>query len=84
MAKVYTGILKESLKNIDLITLIVKSFTTQMADAKRLEIINQAADQVDKNYDELKIFNRQNILLSLQRAKTQYDVEAIKKLYGLP
>jgi len=84
MAKVYTGILKESLKNIDLISLIVKSFTTQMADAKRLEIINQAADQVDKNYDELKIFNRQNILLSLQRAKTQYDVEAIKKLYGLP
>ncbi|PLK44991.1 conjugal transfer protein TraI [Emticicia sp. TH156] len=84
MAKVYAGILEESLKNINRINLIIKSFTTQMADAKRLEIINHAADQVEKNYDALKLFNQQNKLLSLQRAKTQYDVEAIKKLYGLP
>ncbi|HEY1055157.1 MAG TPA: conjugal transfer protein TraI [Emticicia sp.] len=84
MEKVYTGILEESLKNLNQITLIVKSFTTQMADAKRLEIINSAADLVDKNYDDLKLFNQQNILLSLQRAKNQYEVNSIKKLYGLP
>lgn len=84
MATVYAGMLKESVKNIDLISMIIKSFTTQMADAKRLEIINHAADQVEKNYDDLKLFNQQNMLLSLQRAKTQHDVEAVKKLYGLP
>ena len=83
MEKVYGGILEESVKNIDQITLILKSFTTKMADAKRLEIINQAADQVEKNYDDLKLFNRQNMLLSLQRAKTEHDADAIKKLYGL-
>ena len=84
MATVYAGMLEESVKNIDLIALIIKSFTTQMADAKRLEIINHAADQVEKNYDDLKLFNQQNMLLSLQRAKTGHDVEAVKKLYGLP
>ncbi len=84
MATVYAGMLEESVKNIDLIALIIKSFTTQMADAKRLEIINHAADQVEKNYDDLKLFNQQNMLLSLQRAKTEHDVEAVKKLYGLP
>lgn len=84
MAAVYAGILEESVKNIDLISLIIKSFATQMADAKRLEIINQAADQVEKNYDDLKLFNQQNMLLSLQRAKTEHDVQAVKKLYGLP
>jgi predicted transcriptional regulator YheO len=83
MEKVYSGILDESVKNIDQISLIIKSFTTKMSDAKRLELINKAADQVDVNYFDLVEFNRQNTLLSLQRAKTQTEVQAVKKLYGL-
>ncbi|OJW81826.1 MAG: conjugal transfer protein TraI [Bacteroidetes bacterium 46-16] len=84
MAKVYSGILNESLKNIDQISGIIKSFTTTMSDAKRLELINNAADRIDGNYDDLILFNRQNMLLSLQRAKTANEVETVKKLYGLP
>ena len=84
MSRVYSGILEESLNNIDQITLIVQSFTTTMSDAKRLEIINNAADQVDANYDDLMRFNQQNILLSLSRAKTSIEMQTVKKLYGLP
>jgi len=84
MSRVYSGILEESLNNIDQITLIVQSFTTTMSDAKRLEIINNAADQVDANYDDLMRFNQQNVLLSLSRAKTSIEVQTVKKLYGLP
>ena len=84
MSEVYSGILEESLNNIDQITLIVQSFTTTMSDAKRLEIINNAADQVDANYDDLMRFNQQNILLSLSRAKTSIEMQTVKKLYGLP
>lgn len=84
MANVYSGILDESLKNIDQISFVVRSFATKMSDAKRLELINEAADRVDENYTDLTQFNRQNTLLSLQRAKTTNDVEAVKKLYGLP
>ena len=84
MSEVYSGILEESLNNIDQITLIVQSFTTTMSDAKRLEIINNAADQVDANYDDLMRFNQQNVLLSLSRAKTSIEVQTVKKLYGLP
>jgi hypothetical protein len=84
MERVYTGILEESVKNIDQIFLILDSFTTQMSDLKRLEIINKAADQIDANYDDLTLFNRQNILLSLQRAKTQADVNHVKEFYGIP
>lgn len=83
MGKVYSGILDESLKNIDQINLIIKSFITKMSDAKRLELINSAADQVDANYLDLVQFNRQNTLLSLQRAKTEREVQTVKKLYGL-
>ncbi|NEW82784.1 MAG: conjugal transfer protein TraI [Mariniphaga sp.] len=84
MAKVYSGILNESAKNLDQIFLVINSFTTQMSDAKRLEIINAAADEVDANYFDLTRFNKQNIMLSLQRARENNDVEVVKKLYGLP
>ncbi|MFV8342074.1 conjugal transfer protein TraI [Flavobacterium sp. XS2P39] len=84
MQKVYSGILNESIKNIDQIFLVLDSFTIQMSDAKRLEIINAAADRIDDNYNDLSLFNRQNILLSLQRAKTKNDVNAVKKFYGIP
>lgn len=84
MERVYNGILEESVKNIDQIFLILDSFATQMSDLKRLEIINKAADQIDSNYDDLKMFNQQNILLSLQRAKTDADANRVKQFYGIP
>ncbi|MFC5683583.1 conjugal transfer protein TraI [Flavobacterium sp. MAHUQ-51] len=83
MQSVYSGILDESLKNLDQLFLIVDSFTTQMSDAKRLEIINAAADQLDKNYDALSQFNRENVMLSLQRAKSKHEVDVIRKLYSI-
>ncbi|MDP5200195.1 conjugal transfer protein TraI [Flavobacterium sp. DG2-3] len=84
MEKVYDGILEESMKNIDQIFLIIDSFTTQMSDLKRLEIINKAADQIDLNYNDLRLFNQQKVLLSLQRAKTDADVNKVKQFYGIP
>ena len=83
MGKVYTGILEASVKNLDQIFLVINSFSTQMSDAKRLEIINSAYDQVETNYTDLKAFNQQNVLMSLQRAKSKKDVDVVKELYGL-
>ncbi len=83
MEQVYTGILDESLKNLDQLFLVIDSFSTQMSDAKRLEIINTAADHEETAYGDLKAFNQQNILLSLQRAKSKNDIDAVKQLYGL-
>lgn len=81
MFKVYNGILDESVKNIDQVLLVIDA--TQMDDAQRLQIINDAADRVDENYNDLKMFNNENIKVSLQRAKEQNDVDVVKKLYGL-
>lgn len=83
MGDVYSGILDESIKNMDQVFLVINSFQTQMSDAKRLELINEASDRVDVNYNDLKAFNQQGILLSLQRAKAQNDVDVTKKLYGI-
>ena len=81
---VYTGILNDSLYNLDQILLVINSYKTQMSDAKRLEIINKSTDGIEKNYQDLCQFNNQNIQLSMNRAKDQNEVDVVKRLYGLP
>lgn len=83
MSKVYGGILDQSLANVDQITIIIKSFSTQMTDGERLELINKTADDVDRNYVDLLQFNKQNVGISLQRAKDKQAVDYVKSLYGI-
>lgn len=83
ISQVYSGILDETVKNVDALLLVVNSFVTQMSDAKRIEIINSVADKVDQNYSDLHQFNNQNALLSLQRAKDGNEVHMVKAMYGL-
>lgn len=80
---VYSGIVDESVKNLDQILTIVESFTVQMSDAERLKIISRAADGIDEQISDLKHFNNQNIQLSLQRSKSLSEINAVKQLYGL-
>lgn len=83
MQQVYNGILAESLSNMDDILGILESFTTSMSDAQRLELINSAAAKVEVNYLDLLRFNRENLLLQLQRSKTQQDTDAMRRLHGI-
>ena len=83
MYLVYSGILKESVKNLDEILLVINPFKTQMSDGKRLEIISRVGDKIERNYYDLRAFNAQNVMLSLNRAKDAHEIETVKKLYGL-
>ena len=83
IGSVYTAIIEESLKNLEQVSLVINSFTTQMTDAKRLEIIDAAAIAIDQNYNDLKAFNEQTIGLSIARAIDAHDVAVIKNLYGI-
>lgn len=84
MYDVYTGILNESARNLDQLLLVINSFQTQMTDAKRLEIIENAGNEIERNLHDLKQFNTENIQLSISRAKDEHEIESIKRLYGLP
>jgi len=83
MEEVYRGILDASFKNLDQVFVVVNSFKTQMSDAKRLELIGAAAEQMEQNYADLKQFNNQNITLSIQRAKSEFEVKTLKQMYEL-
>ena len=83
MGQVYDGMLSASAKSLDQLSLVTNSFVTQMTDAKRLEIINAAAVLMTAVYNDLKLFNNQNIVLSLQRTRDRHDINSIKALYHL-
>ena len=83
MLNIYTGMMDESIKNIDQLFMVINAFATQMADAKRLEIINSVADNVQQQLLDMKEFNSQNKMLSLQRASEKGEIEYVRRLYGL-
>jgi hypothetical protein len=83
MGKVYSGIMEESLKNLEQVILVIQSFSLQVTDAKRMELINAASDAMQQNYTDLKAFNNQNVQLSLQRAKDAQEIALVRRLYGM-
>lgn len=83
MENVYSGILGESLKNVDRLSLVINAFTTQMDDAGRMKIIQSVANAVDENYQDLTRFNTQNIMLGTERERDLNDTKTIQNLYGL-
>lgn len=83
MADVYNGMLGESVKAVDQLFLVVNAFAVQMTDAKRMEIINTAALSIERNYMDMKDFNMQNKMLSVQRSAARGEIEYVRKLYGL-
>jgi len=84
MGQVYNGILNESVQNLNELLLAINSFTTTMADAKRLEIISSTARKMNSNLTDLRKFNNQNMTLTMQRAKANNDIQTTQQLYGLP
>lgn len=83
MFMVYSGMMEESLKSIDQLLLVINSFATQMSDAKRMEIINKASASIEQGFLDLKEFNNQNKIISIQRSAEKGEIDYVKKLYGL-
>lgn len=83
MEEIYEGILKESVKNLDQVFVVISSFKTQMSDAKRLEMINEAAMKIEQNFSDLRAFNDQNIVLSIQRSKSILETKQLKEVYEI-
>ena len=83
MYRVYKGILRESVWNLDQLLLVINSFKTQMTDAQRLAIITQTGDRIEQNLVDLLEFNMNTYQLSVSRARSQYEIDRLKKLYGL-
>ena len=83
ISTVYTGIINESVKNLDQILNVIQSFTVQMSDAQRLKLINNNADGIEQQIDDLQKFQNRTIQISLQRSQNQQEINSVRQLYGL-
>ena len=83
MQGVLSGIVSQSVRNINLLTEVITSLATQMDDAARLKIIDEAGSGIDGNYNDMAGFSQQCFLLSLERAKDAHDIAETRALYGV-
>lgn len=79
---IYSAIVETSLKDVEDILTLTRSFTVQMSDADRLAMIEETAQAMDRHLTALRQFNQRNKLLSLQRAGSAYELDLIQRLYG--
>jgi hypothetical protein len=78
-----SSIVNQSVNNLGQIKLVIQAFVTQMPDAGRLRIIDEAGSSVDKNYAAMGGLYQSGVLLSLNRARDENDIVAVKGLWGI-
>lgn len=80
---VYSGIIDESIKNLDELMNCITSLSVQMSDAERLKLINRCSDDIEQQISDLHQFNNQAIQISLQRSQDEQELNAVRQLYGI-
>lgn len=83
LGNVYANLLKESLKMLDELAMVVTAGELRMSDDERLQAIDRIHDEVLEQYTFLNEFNNGTAILSLQREKEQMDIDLMRKIHGL-
>ena len=81
MSNVYAKLIDQSLDNLDELNTLVTANKLRMSDADRIKGIDRLYNSSTDQLNFLRAFNRQGVVLSLQRAKDANDVNTLKKLY---
>lgn len=83
LGNVYANLLKESLKMLDELAMVVTAGKLRMSDDERLQAIDRIHDEVLEQYTFLNEFNNGTAILSLQREKEKMDIDLMRKVHGL-
>ncbi|HRG25270.1 MAG TPA: TerB family tellurite resistance protein [Chitinophagaceae bacterium] len=83
LGHVYANLLKESLKMLDELAMVVTAGKLRMSDDERLQAIDRIHDEVIEQYTFLNEFNNGTAILSLQREKEKMDIDLMRKVHGL-
>jgi hypothetical protein len=81
--KVYDNLLKESLRNLDELTIVITANKLRMSDDERLEAIDTIYLDMQEELLFLRNFNASSNILAVQRAKERNDINALRGIYEL-
>jgi hypothetical protein len=80
---VYNQLVKQSDVNIDDLASVTTAGKLRMSDDDRLRAIDHIYTGSSDQLQFLRFFNRQAMMLSLQRSKDLHDTQTLKRLYGI-
>lgn len=83
MSDIYTQLIKQSLEDLDELTNILTAGKLRMSDDERLRAIDRVYAHSSDKLQFLRHFNRQGVLLSIQRNREKGDAQTLKQLYGV-
>ena len=83
MENVYSRLFSESLDNLLELSHVLTANQLRMSDAERIKVIDWLYTTSSDKLQFVRSFNRQGILLSIQRTKDAADTRTLKQLYGI-
>lgn len=83
IGNVYNQLVKQCNVNIDDLTSVTTAGQLRMSDDDRLRAIDRIYTGSSDQLQFLRFFNRQAVMLSLQRSKDLHDTQTLKRLYGI-
>ena len=83
LGKVYSNLLKESLKCLDELGMVITAGKLRMSDDERLQAIDRIYITIVGQFSFLQDFNNSTAVLSVQREKDQQDIDISRKLHDI-
>ena len=83
MGSVYSQLVSQSLQNLDELTNVLTAGKLRMSDEERIKAINRIYLSSTDKLQFLRYFNRQGLLLNIQRSKDIGNSRTLKQLYGI-
>ena len=80
---VYTNLLGKSLQHLSDLAMVLTAGNLRMSEEERLKAIDQIAEDMTDKLNFLRIFNKENNMLAVQRGREKIDVALSKKQIGL-
>jgi hypothetical protein len=83
MERVYSNLLKHSLRSLDELLLVITANQMRMSDDERLKAIDKIFDDMEQKLFFLREFNNSTSILELQRIKEKASIKSSKLRNGL-
>jgi hypothetical protein len=83
LENVYAYLVKQSLRNLDELLMIITATKLRMSDEERLAAIDRIYYDMENKIVFLKVFNNSTQVLAMQRARQQREINTMRKLFNV-
>lgn len=83
LSNVYVNLLKESVKSLDELSMVITAGKLRMSDEERLQAIDHIYTNIVEQYGFLQEFNNSTAMLALQRKSEKSEIDLGRRLNGL-